>query len=460
MADIFVEIAKDADRNAIVSQLSLWGTVTQYANLPRTFTVTGPASSAGAILGLPGVITAVVETPDDFRLDSTHDVVQVSNDNSLGQYPIVFHGHRAANPLWGSIYDLVLPRSQATRFNYDATAGGYGNGAGVNIYVVDSGVRATHEEWTVPTNRFGGQLRDNHLDGEGFHGTAVASCAAGTKLGVAPGATVFDLKGFPAVGGASISSLVQCMDTALTHFNGGSAPGVINCSFGGDGSNGYSTIIDSCMEAGLIVVASSGNDGIDLDVEPNRWPANDPDCITVGGTDSLMRIHLGANRDGNVDIHALFHQWTTAAETGDADYSPPGRIRGTSFSGPMVAGAVARALTGTTKMTTRAQAEAFIAQFLSQWGELDMVSEFGTIDPTPRLYIPGVTRTGVVAYTPPTIGFSTGTPILVDGASLHVVLGSAQSAPLIRYGTSHAIMGKVPDRPLVRYATTHVILEP
>lgn len=405
MARLFVTLTKPpTHRETIISALGSFGEVEQFANIPRSLVVVGPASAVPSILSIPGVETCEVETPNDFKLTSIHDFVPAPVEN-VGQHPLLIHGHSRANPLWGTFYDLFVADGQTVRYTYDPTVG-VGNGNGTNLYFVDNGVLSTHDEFV---GRFGSQLQDRHGDGPGTHGTSVASCAAGANLGVAPGATVFDLKGFTVGGSASTSDLTQCLSDALTHFNANSQPGVVNCSFGGqNSSNAYAASIDACVDAGLIVVAAAGNNGLDLDVTAGGdqfWPAEDPDAYTVGGLDSWNRIHKGSNHHGSVDIYALYHMWTTADAGGNSSYMQANRTRGTSFSSPMVAGMISRALTGTTKMTTRQQVQDFLTQFTADYAIEDVTD----IDGTPlagrgRLYIPGVTRTGLVAYTPPTTG--------------------------------------------------------
>lgn len=78
--------------------------------------------------------------------------------------------------------------------NYEFTYAS--TGAGVNIYIVDSGIKVTHSD-------FGGRARgawtfdpsypaDDDCNG---HGTAVASVAGGTEYGVAKGAALWSVRG-------------------------------------------------------------------------------------------------------------------------------------------------------------------------------------------------------------------------------------------------------------------------
>ena len=455
MARLIIQLKEDADRATIIGQLSLWGTVEQLSSMPRMLFLDGPASAQGAVLGIPGILSCIIETSDDFRLDSTHDYVPMVPERT-GQHPIVAHGNGPTNRLFAHPFDLIRP-GQVARFNYDPTVV-VEDGSGVNIYIVDSGIRPTHEQWT---GRFGSQLFKSPNDDEGFHGNAVASCAAGSTIGVAPGATLFDAKCFPFSGSTSSSTIINAMNAVLTHFNANSQPGVVNCSFGGAGEgNPYSTVIDSMVNAGMIVVASSGNDSEDLTSNPSdRWPSEDPDCITVGGTDSVMNLHQAANHYGAVDIYANFQHWTTADWFADNAYRPAGRIRGTSFSAPMVAGMIARALTGTTKMTSRAQVEAFVASFLETYGVLDVIDKNGTILNKPRLFIPGVSLTGFVNYTPPVRTIPDSVPLQIFYGRTSVIVGSPSDKISVRQAQTNVVIGAPQNTLTTKHALTHVILE-
>lgn len=456
MARIITQLTKTADRTEIIASLGRFGEVTTLSHIPRIIYVDGPASAADPIRGIPGVQSATVETPEDFAPDSDHVFAPMQPENT-GQMPLVIHGHKPGASLWNSFYDLLIP-GQAVTFRYSPS----NDGTGVNIYVVDSGVNSTHQEFGA---RYGSRLTDKFSgDPLGFHGSAVASVAAGANLGVAPGATIYDARCFPTEGTTSSSNLIDGMNDCLAHFTGQSNPGVMNCSFGGTGgSDPYDAVIDACVDAGLPVCVSSGNSGDNLTETGGLneyWPAENPDAITVGGLDSYMRLHPSANYYGAVDIYAMFQQWTTAHVPDNDSYRTPGRVRGTSFSAPMVAGMMARALEGTTKMTSRAEHDTFRSDFLADYGVED-IGDFGggILAGAKRLYIPDVTRLSVDPYTGPTIGIPASTPVVVDIARLHMLVGAVPGSVSVRRSRTHVITGSRVDAVSARHARTHIIVE-
>lgn len=456
MARIIVQLTKTAARAEVIASLGRFGEITTLSHIPRIVYVDGPASAADPIRGIPGVQSATIETPEDFAPNSDHVFAPMQPENT-GQMPLVIHGHRHGARLWNSFYDLLIP-GQAATYRYSPV----NDGTGVNIYVVDSGVNSAHQEFGA---RYGSRLTDKFSgDPLGFHGSAVASVAAGANLGVAPGVTIYDARVFPTEGGASSSDILDGMNDCLAHFSGQSNPGVMNCSFGGQGgSDPYDAVIDACVDAGLPVCVSSGNNGLNLTDTGGLnqyWPAENPDAITVGGLDSYMRLHPGANYYGTVDIYAMYHQWTTADVPDSDSYRTPGRVRGTSFSTPMVAGMMARALQGTTKMTTRAEHDTFRADFLANYGVED-IGDFGggILAGAKRLYVPDVSLLSVDPYTGPTLGIPASTPVVVDIARSHMVVGAAADSVSARRAATHALAGAAADAVSARHTRTHIIVE-
>ncbi len=108
---------------------------------------------------------------------------------------------------------------------------------------------------------------------------------------------------------------------------------VINCSFGGTNSSGFTqTIINAAWANGTIVVASAGNDGINV----ARYPASYTNVISVAATNSSDIKASWSNYHSTVDICAPGTSIYSTLWNNTYTY-----YEGTSMSSPIVAGTVA-----------------------------------------------------------------------------------------------------------------------
>jgi hypothetical protein len=207
-------------------------------------------------------------------------------------------------------------------------------GKGVRIYVIDSGVTSVAElSGRVENGAYNTNIATTSNDCSG-HGTSVASVAAGKTLGVAPAATIVPIRVFSCAGTGFQSYSIQALTWVINNHPGG--PGVINMSLGGDYSNAYNTAVQSAIDRGFTVVVSAGNETSDA-----CWasPASARNAITVGATDRNDAMSYFSNYGSCVDILAPGESITAASM-----YGGQRTMQGTSFSAPMVSGAVARAL--------------------------------------------------------------------------------------------------------------------
>lgn len=165
----------------------------------------------------------------------------------------------------------------------------HSTGKGVVVAVVDSGVRASHIDLVGQVLQGtdvvrGGNGQTDYDTAEGGHGTGLASLIAGHGhgpngedgiMGLAPGAKILPVAVGDSSGKDTDSSVAKGIRWAVDH-----GASVINLSIGG-GSNtteleyaiGYAEAHD------VVVVAASGNSG----VEEDQYPASYPGVISVGG---------------------------------------------------------------------------------------------------------------------------------------------------------------------------------
>lgn len=210
--------------------------------------------------------------------------------------------------------------------------------SGVTVYVMDTGIRSTHTEFTgrVPKGF------DAIGDGRGYedcngHGTHVAGIVAGTNYGVAKKASIIPVRVFGCTGGASGTNIVNGMNWIKSNHAGG--PAVVNLSLGGSGvDSGWQAVIDDMTANGFVMVVSAGNDTANA---CNYSPAFAPNSITVGSTTSTDGISSFSNYGSCVDIMAPGSSIKSASYASDRGTTT---MSGTSMAAPHVSGAVARLL--------------------------------------------------------------------------------------------------------------------
>lgn len=227
------------------------------------------------------------------------------------------------------------------------------NGAGVDIYVVDTGVRPTHEQLNgrvvagldIPTKNGTAAVTPVSSDCDG-HGTHVASTAAGTTTGVAPGATVVSVRVLDCNGDGEVADVVDALEWVLADHKSGRAA-VANLSLGVDLGDNGTTIIEMVHELvadGIVVVVAAGNgDASGRGIDACRIaPGSEPMSFTVGAVSKTDAVTSYSNYGPCVDL------WAPGGDRGnpvvaawfrtDSDYM--GDI-GTSMAAPLASGALA-----------------------------------------------------------------------------------------------------------------------
>ena len=229
------------------------------------------------------------------------------------------------------------------------------------VAILDTGIRYTHEDlaaniWTNPsdgshgTNTIAGTALT--LDDNG-HGTRMAGVigAVGNNgtgvVGVAWSLQMMACKAFDASGSSSDSAIIAGMEYARV--NGAR---IISASFDSTAfSESLSNAIYTARTAGIIFVASAGNNSTNIDPTPH-YPA----CY---GIDNVVSVAYTTRNDGlgffsnygatNVDLAAPGDQIYTTSYGSDSSYYPPAglgiNLAGTSFAAAYVSGALALMLT-------------------------------------------------------------------------------------------------------------------
>lgn len=278
--------------------------------------------------------TVVYAEPDFARtLDLTPNDPQYANGTAWGLYNF---GQS------GGVADADIDAAEG----WDVLA----SASNIVVAIIDSGIRKTHEDlslnvWTNASGGYGwNALQDNETptDGDG-HGSMMAGVigAVGNNgkggAGVAWRVRLLACRSFASAASGFDSDIIEGLEFART--NGAQ---IINMSLGGAGfSSSLSNAIFAARESGIIVVASSGNEGVNVDVSL-RFPAcyQIDNIISVAASTRADALWSSSNYGAtNVDLAAPGQQITSTFAFTDSQYLT--LTGGSSFSAAYVSGACA-----------------------------------------------------------------------------------------------------------------------
>lgn len=218
----------------------------------------------------------------------------------------------------------------------------------IKIAVIDTGVDFSHPDLKHSLTRGINLVHRNILpyddNGHGTHisGTIAAANGQQGMIGVAPRSVVYPVKAFDHNGSAFVSDIILAIDWCVrTNIN------IINMSFGMQTRNrALLDIVSKANQAGVIIVASSGNDGKRRTAD---YPARYPQTISVGATDRNRRVPAFSNRGQFVDIYAPGDKIVSAWLQGRYH-----EMSGTSMATSHISGAIALLLAQNPGLNTAA----------------------------------------------------------------------------------------------------------
>lgn len=211
-------------------------------------------------------------------------------------------------------------------------------GAGTTAYIIDTGVRTTHNDFDDRA-RSGYDFvndDDNASDCHG-HGTHVAGTIAGSEHGVAKGADIVGVKVLNCEGGSDVATVVAGVDWVTENADG---PSVVNMSLGVREDSVMDEAVENSIASGISYTVSAGNGNIFGWPEDacGKSPARAEGAITVGATDIEDQRASFSNYGECVDVFAPGVDIPSAWMDDD---EATNTISGTSMAAPHVAGVVA-----------------------------------------------------------------------------------------------------------------------
>ncbi|KPI16439.1 Aqualysin 1 [Actinobacteria bacterium OV450] len=319
-------------------------------------------------------------------------------------------------PSWGldRVDQRALPLNAG--YTYPGSAG-----QGVTAYIVDSGVRVTHQDFGGRASYGYDAIDGDYISDDGFgHGTHVAATVAGATYGVAKKAKIVAVRVLDNAGSGTTSSVIAGLDWVTQH---AAKPAVVNMSLTAPANSPLDTAVGNSIAAGITYAVAAGNYNADT---AGYSPARVSQAITVGATSNTDERASYSNYGSSVDLFAPGSAITSAWIGSD---TATNTISGTSMATPHVAGAAAVYLADHPAATP-----AQVASVLTSAATAKAVINPGTSTTDKLLYI-GARFENATDY--PILDFSTTqSPITVTG-----VTGNAPATLRISVDIKHTAIG-------------------
>lgn len=231
-------------------------------------------------------------------------------------------------PSWGLDRVDQTATTGDNAYTYPDTAG-----AGVTAYVIDTGVRITHQDFEGRASYGYDAIDGDNIADDGYgHGTHVAGTIAGAQFGVAKKADIVAVRVLDDSGYGTTEQVVAGVDWVARNHQG---PSVANMSLGGGADPAIDASVQGAIASGVTFAVAAGNDTQDAAVSS---PARVPEAITVASSDQNDQQSYFSNFGPLVDIYAPGGNIVSDYNTGDDATTT---MSGTSMATPHVTGAAA-----------------------------------------------------------------------------------------------------------------------
>ncbi len=295
--DVLIEFVANPTAADVALVESVGGVVHQVWTVVPGLHATLPAGAASQLLALDGRVVGI-------------------EPNGIGSYTSEY------DDVWG-----------VRRIGCEPTHMGGERGTGVAVGVMDSGLRATHEDiadnfvFGFDFETMSSDFSDPFSHGTHVSGTVAAVANGSDIIGVAPEADLYMLKVgtfFPSSSGA-INALQWALDNGIQ---------VTNSSFSVPDSSLLRQAYDNTWDAGVIHFAASGNGG----GAPIGVPARYDSVVAVGATNDRDRRASFSQGGTNLELVAPGVNVYSTTSNSDTSYD---NFDGTSMASPHAAGVAA-----------------------------------------------------------------------------------------------------------------------
>ncbi|KAL5502263.1 hypothetical protein EMCRGX_G009008 [Ephydatia muelleri] len=248
---------------------------------------------------------------------------------------------------WGIVRTTY--RDLPTVFDYSY---GPGDGTGVNVYIIDTGIETTHPDfggraiWGVDYVNNPSPKTD--LNG---HGTHVAGTVMSNTYGLAKKATAIAVRVLDENGSGYMEDIISGIDWVAGQHTSGKKS-VATMSLSGLKSDAMNSAVDAAVAAGVNFMVAAGNNKQNA---CNYSPASSSLSVAVMASDSTDKFATFSNYGPCAHIIAPGVAITSTWLDGGIS-----TISGTSMATPHVAGVVAKYLSSQSTVPTPATVKAWL----------------------------------------------------------------------------------------------------